>query len=148
AGYGSIGAVFNGVPAFCQLNDDFGFYQCDELGNRYMRDALAHPDIDNAAVDYAATMCTKASALSAYSVWGPMFRPQAGQALVPGDLVVRNAVPGHVAVVTSVATDHIEVMQQNEPTLTAELGWDAGTNFFTDPSIICWIHAEPSPPAP
>jgi hypothetical protein len=66
-GFGTIGALFMGVPAYCQ---DFSalYYQCDELGNRFMRDAWQHPNLDNVATEYASIMSAHAAQTSAYSV--------------------------------------------------------------------------------
>jgi hypothetical protein len=149
-GFGTIGAFFMGVPAYCQ---DFSarYYQCDELGNRFMRDALQHPNLENVATEYASTMCANAAEMSAYSVWGPQYRDPTGKRPVPGDLVVwsggGNDPGGHVAVITGVDPDAVHFMQQNNGPPTDSVGWDAGASFFTSSHAVCWIHAEPSPPS-
>jgi hypothetical protein len=147
-GFGTIGALFMGVPAYCQDLSN-RYYQCDELGNRFMRDAWQHPNLDNVATEYASIMCAHAAGTSAYSVWGPNYRDATGNHPVPGDLVVwsgfGNVPGGHVAVVTGVDPGAVHFMQQNNGAPTGSIGWDAGASFFADPNAECWIHAEPSP---
>ncbi|MFI5396702.1 MAG: choice-of-anchor Q domain-containing protein [Candidatus Binatia bacterium] len=148
---GTVGATFLGIPAYCQPPSGNGFYQCDELGNRFMRDAFQHPNIDNVMLNSASSMCQKAATMAAYSVWRPGFRATAGHAPVPGDLVVwavwLGETVGHVAVVTSVLSTSINYMQQNMPVPIGSVGWDEVTSFFSDPDAECWIHPEPSSPA-
>jgi hypothetical protein len=151
---GTVGATFMGVPAYCQP-PGAGFYQCDELANRFMRDAFQHPNIDNVALDFAKNMCDLANAIAAYSVWGPGYRETTGNAPVAGDLVVwwSNVGSGHVAVVTGADASSVAYMQQNAKSPTATIGWDPATSFFrvVDASFPakCWIHPEPSPaPSP
>src|SRR5579883_1329115 len=101
---GEIGAVFRGVPAYCQPSSATGYYQCDELANRFMRDALLHPELDNVVTDYASSICAHAAAMpSDYTVYGPGYVPSGGHAPVPGDLLVLNGAPGHVAVIVGFA---------------------------------------------
>ena len=151
---GTVGAVFRGVPAYCQPPGANGFYQCDELGNRFLRDALQHPDLDNVVTELASAMCDHAAAMSAYSVWGPRYRDPSGSSPVPGDLVVfegeYQGSIAHVAVITGWTSQKtVGVMQQNlgaggSTAPTGSLGWNAGASFFAEPTAICWIHAEPS----
>jgi hypothetical protein len=147
-GVGEIGAVFRGVPAYCQPTSATGYYQCDELANRYMRDALQHADLDNVVSDFASSICAKASAMSTYSVWGPGYGSTSGRQPEAGDLVVYTGMPGHVAVVVGFAdpTD-VTIMQQNAGSSVATVGWDPAASFFTVANAECWVHAEVSPPA-
>jgi hypothetical protein len=138
-----------GIPAYCQLPySKHGFYQCDELGNRFMRDAFQHPNIDNVELSSASSMCGKAATMAEYSVWGPGFRATAGHAPLPGDLVIwavwEGETVGHVAVVTSVLSTSVNYMQQNMPVPIGSVGWDTATSFFSDPNAECWIHPEAS----
>lgn len=166
-GYGKVGAVFDGVPVYCQEDSTDGYYQCDELANRFMREALGHDNIDNVVTEQAWQMCDKVRDRSDYSAWGPApddgagaYRDTAGKQPVPGDLVVFNRVlpanpPGHVAVVTRVTSTSVDVVQQNvtgKP--TDSIAWDAATSFFAaSANARCWIHAEggaqlPAPSGP
>lgn len=149
---GGIGARFQGVPAYCQppgTTSADGYYQCDELANRFMRDALEHPNLDNAVTEFASSICGEASSMPAYSAWGPGYRATSGRKPEPGDLVVFSGTPGHVAVIVDASTpDSVRIMQQNESPPVADIGWDPSTSFFTAPSAECWVHAEPAPAAP
>jgi len=144
---GTMGATFMGVAAYCQPSSGTGFYQCDELANRFMRDALKHPNLDDVVTQFASSICAAASTSSAYSAWGPAFRATNGHAPVPGDLVVWSGSPGHVAVVVDWAdATSLRVVQQNELPVVRTLAWDAGAAFIDGAE--CWVHAEPAPPAP
>jgi CHAP domain len=147
-GAGTVGAVFWGVPVYCQPSSATGFYQCDELANRFLRDALAHPNLDNVVSQYASSMCGLAAARPEYSVWGPGFGDSSGRAPVPGDLIIWSGTPGHVAVVTSASAATVEYVQQNLGGPTSSIGWDPAAAFFESATAECWIHAEPSAPAP
>ena len=145
---GTIGAIYMDIHAYCQP-PGVGFYQCDELANRFMRDAFQHPNIDNVATDSAKNMCDLASTMSEYSVWGPDFLPTAGEAPVGGDLLVFWADVGHGHVVTVTGVDEASVafMQQNGGSPVGTVVWDPGTSFFGDLGELraeCWIHPEPS----
>ncbi|HEY1694810.1 MAG TPA: CHAP domain-containing protein [Polyangiaceae bacterium] len=145
---GAVGATFMNVPAYCQPTGSSGLFQCDELANRFMRDALHHPNLDNVVTDDASSICDHAAAMPAYSVWGPGYRDSTGYAPVPGDLVVYPGSPGHVAVIAGFADPAtVTIVQQNgDPTVTT-IPWNAAISFFDDDSS-CWVHAEPAPPAP
>jgi len=145
---GEIGATFRGIPAYCQPASEgtYGFYQCDELANRFMRDSLQHPDLDNVVTDYASSICERVSGMSAYSVWGPGFRPTTGLTPLPGDLVVFPGAPGHVAVVVGFSSPtELTIMQQNAGPSTATRVWDTASSFVV--GAICWVHPESAPPA-
>jgi hypothetical protein len=145
---GEIGATFRGIPAYCQPSSEgtYGFYQCDELANRFMRDSLQHPDLDNVVTDYASTICERVSGMSAYSVWGPGFRPTAGLTPVPGDLVVFPGAPGHVAVVVGFSSPtELTIMQQNAGPSIGTRVWDIASSFVV--GAVCWVHPESAPPA-
>jgi hypothetical protein len=145
---GEIGATFRGIPAFCQppWASMTGFYQCDELANRFMRDALQHPDLDNVVTDFASTICDRASAMSAYSVWGPDYGVTTGLTPVGGDLAVFPGSPGHVAVIVGFASStEVTILQQNAGPSTANVEWDAVSSFIVGAE--CWVHAESAPPA-
>ncbi len=143
---GEIGATFRGIPAYCQPSSSTGFYQCDELANRFMRDALQHPDLDNVVTENASSICEHASTMAAYSVWGPGYGATTGRAPAGGDLIVLPGIPGHVTVVVgfSSATE-VTVMQQNAGPSTTSLAWDATSSFVVGAE--CWVHAESAPPA-
>jgi len=147
-GVGEIGATFRGIPAYCQPTSDDGYYQCDELANRFMRDALQHPDLDNVVTDFASSICQHAATMPAYSVWGPGSGATAGRAPVSGDLIVYSGTPGHVAVIVgfSDVTD-IAILQQNAGPSVASVGWDPAGAFFVAADAECWVHAESAPPA-
>jgi hypothetical protein len=149
-GTGEIGATYLGIPAYCQPSSATGYYQCDELANRFVRDLQKHPDLDNVVTDYASSICGKASAMSAYSVWGPGYLPTTGKMPVGGDLVVFTGMPGHVAVVVGfVSPSSVLVIQQNAGAPTGLVPWDRATSFFAVFSRTpeCWVHAESAPPA-
>jgi hypothetical protein len=145
---GEIGATFRGIPAYCQPTSAMmtGFYQCDELANRFMRDALQHPDLDNVVTDYASTICDRASTTSAYSVWGPDYGATTGLTPVGGDLVVFPGTPGHVAVIVGFTSEtEATILQENGGPSTASIEWDPVSSFIVDAE--CWVHAEAAPPA-
>jgi hypothetical protein len=145
---GEIGATFRGIPAYCQpaSADSYGFYQCDELANRFMRDSLEHPDLDNVETEYAASICERASDMPAYSVWGPGYAATLGHAPVAGDLVVFPGTPGHVAVIVGFESAiWVTIIQQNAGPSTTHAEWDPTSSFFG--SAECWVHAESAPPA-
>lgn len=151
----NIGAIFRGVRVYCQppgTTSGTQFYQCDELANRFLRDALLHPDLDNVVIDSAFEICSKAEHMTAYSAWGPKFRANAGKKPQSGDLLVWNGAPGHVAVVVDAsAPTSIVVVQQNGGPSVGVVGWDDATSFFGDlgaQTAECWVHAEDAPPAP
>jgi hypothetical protein len=150
-GYGNVGAVYAGIPVYCQATSAGGYYQCDELANRFMRDSLQHADIDNVVTDNASGMCAQAARRSDYSVWGPGYRNPAGHQPGPGDLIVWISTqadpPGHVAVVTGAHAASVDFVQQNVTDRPfASTAWDGRRGFgFTDPDVECWIHAEGGP---
>jgi len=149
-GLGEVGATFLGVPAYCQPADasTTGYYQCDELANRFVRDALHHPELDNVVTDFASTICDNVMSNPAYSVWGPRYRPTAGHVPVPGDLIVFSGQPGHVAVLTGFADPtHMTMIQQNGGPSVARVPWSASQSFFPILEAECWIHAEPAAPS-
>jgi hypothetical protein len=151
--YGTVGAVWHGVKVYCEPSSGTGFYQCDELGNRWVRDALSHPNIENVATDNAYTVCQKAVMVGTtwYSVYGPGFTDSHGHAPVAGDLIVWNPSPpwtGHVAVVYAASPTIVDYLQQNDGPPNASIGWDPTTSFFTDSKAECFIHPEPHAPAP
>lgn len=151
---GTVGATFKGIPAYCQPSGG-GYYQCDELGNRFMRDAYQHPNLDNVVTELADAMCPHAATMPQYSVWGPGYRDTTGKAPLPGDLVVfsgelNGLAIAHVAVVTGMDADNVHYMQQNMNEPTGSTGWDAKKSWFSKSKVLCWIHPEPvaSPPPP
>jgi hypothetical protein len=148
-GVGEIGAVYRGVPAYCQPTSSTGYYQCDELANRFARDALRHPDLDNVVTNNASSICQRAAGMAGdYAVFGPGYASSQGQQPVSGDLIVYNGVPGHVAVIVGFAdpTD-VTIMQQNAGVSVATVGWDPAASFFTAASAECWVHPLPAPAA-
>jgi hypothetical protein len=134
------------VPVYCQPIGD-GYYQCDELANRFVRDALHHPNLDNVVTDLASIICAEAkSKPKDYQVFGPGYRSTSGEAPVPGDLIVLSGNLGHqtaahVAVVTSVTSTQVRYVQQNFGPPTSSLGWNASRSWFTSPTVDCWVHA-------
>ncbi len=145
---GTPGASFRGVIAYCGPVSADQYYQCDELANRFVRDALSHPAVDNVETQHASSICGNVSASSAYSVYGPGYLATIGQQPVPGDLAVWPGVPGHVAVIAEFKTSAgAYVMQQNEGPPTAVVGWDTSASFFAaSDGLECWVHAESAPP--
>ncbi len=149
---GLVGATFKGIPAYCQPSGG-GYYQCDELGNRFMRDVYQHPALDNVVTDLADAMCPNAATMPQYSVWGPGYRDTTGRAPLPGDLIVfsgslNGLAIAHVAVVTGMDADNVYYMQQNMNDPVGSTGWDASKSWFSKSKVLCWIHPEPvaSPP--
>lgn len=136
---GDIGAVFRGVPIYCQPPGASGFYQCDELANRFLRDTSGHPNLDNVVTEFASSMCAKAAASAAYSVWGSGYRDPQGHRPGGGDLVVWAGAPGHVAVVTHATSADVSFVQQNTGRATGSVAWNGVTAWPTE----CWIHPEP-----
>jgi hypothetical protein len=142
---GEIGASLRGVPAYCQPESTTGFYQCDELANRFMRDALHHPDLDNVVTEGASSICARASKMTAYRVFGPHY-DAARVVPVQGDLIVYPGTPGHVAVIAGFSSPTaVTVIQENAGPSSIDLPWDPAASFFT--SAECWVHAERAPPA-
>ncbi len=139
---GEIGAIFRGVPVYCQVPGPTGYYQCDELANRFLRDTVGHPNIDNVVTEYASSMCAQAAAMPAYSVHGGHFAPTSGTAPAAGDLIVWSGTPGHVAVVTSAVGGVVSYVQQNVGRPADHLLWDGVAPWPTE----CWVHPEPAPP--
>jgi hypothetical protein len=153
-GMGEVAATFMNVPAYCQPPDAaaWGFYQCDELANRFMRDAFQHPEVDNVATQPASTICQNVANNPAYSVWGPGYGITIGRVPQPGDLIVynsENGSPGHVAVIAGFSDPTTIVLVQQNTAGVGKVRWDATTFFFgANSQAECWVHPEPSPPAP
>jgi hypothetical protein len=95
-GTGQVGATFMQVPAYCQPPEavSSGYYQCDELANRFMRDALQHPDLDNVVTEYASSICGKAAASSAYSAGARVTAPPPARRRSPATSSSTPALPG------------------------------------------------------
>ena len=141
------GARFRGVPAYCQPLSDTadGFYQCDELANRFMRDALQHPDLNNVVTDYASTICERASTMSASTFWGPEYGATTGRTPVGGDRRCPGT-PGHTAVIVGfTSATELIILQENGGPSTTSVLWDPDSSFIVDAE--CWVHTESAPPA-
>jgi hypothetical protein len=152
--FGRTIGTFRGVAAHCASIPD-SFYQCTELANRFVRDALEHPTVLTAATPAGFVgICQYASTLPQYSVWGPGFGVAKDEKPQANDLLVYD---NHIAVVAKAqkqaGKDALQLFEQNvREAPVAWVGWDSVSHLFDaggadDYGVsLCWIHAEAAPP--
>ncbi len=139
ASYKGVPARSNGTYPYgsCQGNSVYGLqYQCVEYVRRFYhrvkgietRDGMTGKLWAGDAKNYFKT--AEAKGLNAFKNGG-------STAPLPDDIIVFKGGPyGHVAIITSVANDHIEVIEQNfSQHGTGILPYDSATHTVTGPKV-------------